>query len=122
MNTRRAIQGLSRVHLDYATRALHGDHALLELLKERARVRDASHVQHWHRFIVGDDLNVANAEDAIEEVLMEAKVFHMPKFESVDVLGEQAAFVIDAIVGDAVANRFCPDNGNQNDNEADDDK
>src|SRR4051794_35248221 len=66
------------IHLHDAALPLHRDHALLELLEQRARVRHAVQVELRRRLVVRDDGDCPDAEQTVEERLVELDVLDMP--------------------------------------------
>lgn len=57
------------VHLDHAALALDRDHALFHLLEQLARLGKADHRKLGRRVIVGDDRDIPDAKDPVEEGL-----------------------------------------------------
>lgn len=105
------------VHLDDAALAFHRDDALLEGFEEGSGVGDAFEAEVGGGVVVGDDGDGADAEEAVQQRLVELDVIDMPEFEGIDALGEDAAFVVDAVVADAVV-----DGAGEQDRDGDDEK
>src|SRR5438105_4229310 len=69
------------VHFDDAALAFDGDDALFEGFEEGTGVGYADDVEARGGVVVGDDGDVADAHDAVEEGLLETDVFNVPEFE-----------------------------------------
>src|SRR4029079_17970367 len=71
------------------------------------------------RVVVRDDHDRADAQDAVQEGLVELDVLDVPELQRVDVLGQQPAFEIDAVVTDPVTNRLRLDHRDEHEDDAD---
>src|SRR5439155_26670992 len=85
---------IPHVHLDHPALALDRDDALLEGLEQRARIRQSMQLQQRGGVVVADDFDVADADDAVEQGLVEGDVLDVPELQRVDPPRQQAALVI----------------------------
>src|SRR5688572_19299858 len=85
---------------DVARLALDLD-GVADALEQLARGRDTDDLEHRRGHVGGVDLDVRDAEDAVEQRLLVAHVAAAPQLEHVDLLAEQAVLALDVRRADA---------------------